>query len=184
MTYVLGEESGIDLALSPTEMVIATESPNAELGSLPTQMASLVLEQMGIGEVRLIGAGVVWLAPVADTGELNDWLSSKLGSFGEPQTYDAFGGRPSLVALNSEIQHEGFSYDVEVKPISASEAAESDEFKSDDEGDFPPAALYLEVRRSEAGEMAASSAPEAYLANLNKVITAGQKFDSAIRKGQ
>lgn len=183
MTLVIGEESGIDLAVSPSELVLASESPNIDLGELPAQVAGLVIQALAIQKVMLVGAGAVWLAPVSAKDELNEWLGGQLGSLGKPGLYDAFGGKPEAFSLEAEIRDESFSFDVEVKPVTAAEAAESDDFRSDEEEDFPPAALYLEVIRSELSEATTAEAPTAFTANLTKVVEASKKFDSAIREG-
>jgi len=182
-TLVIGEASNIDLAVSPSELVLASESTDVELGDLPAQAASLVIEALSIKEPRLIGAGAIWLAPVSASEELNEWLGSRLGSLGKPGLYDAFGGKPSAFSLEAEISDKEFSYDVELKPITAAEAAESDDFRSDEEDDFPPAALFMEVIRSEVSEAPAADAPTVFADNLDKVITASQRFDAAIREG-
>ncbi len=181
MTLVSGEERGIDLALSPSELIIATESPSQDLEDLPTRLAASVLDQLAISEVRLVGAGSVWLAPVADLKDLNDWLADNLGAFGKPGLYDAFGGKPSTFNFEAEIEDEDFSYDVELRSITASEAASSDDFKSDEEDSFPPAALYLEVIRSEVGDITAAAASQAFGSNLEKALAAARKFDLALR---
>jgi hypothetical protein len=182
MTLVSGEEKGIDLALSPTELILATEAPSQELGDVPERVASFVLDQLAIPEVRLVGAGCAWLAPVSGRDDLNSWLSANLGAFGTPALYDAFGGKPSSFIFEAEIEEEGFSFDLELRPLTASEAAASDDFKSEEEDSFPPVALYLEVIRSEVGDLAADAAARSFASNLEKVLTAAQKFDLALRE--
>lgn len=183
LTFVTDEVQRIDFALSPSELVIATEASNIELADLPQRLAALVLSELAIDEVRLIEAGSVWLAPASDIEGLNDWFSDRLGTLGRPSVYDAFGGKPDSFALETEIVADGFSYGVELKPLTGSDAAEADEFKSDEEDDFPPAAMYLEVTRSQAGEIALDTAVQAFADNLEKALMAAQKFDSAIREG-
>lgn len=181
LTLVVNEATRIDLALTPTELIIATEAPTMELGDLPARVATLLLERMHIEAVRLIGAGSVWLAPVAAIDELNSWLASQLGTLGKPGVYDAFGGKPSAFTLKAKVEGDELSYDVELKPITASEAAAADDFMSDEEGDFPPAALYLEVARSQFGEIPAGEAPRIFADNLKKAMNAAQTFDMTIR---
>jgi hypothetical protein len=183
MTFVTDEERGIDFALGPSELLIATEASSIELEDLPQQLAATVLEHLAVRTVRLVGAGSVWLAPASSAEELTEWLSGQLGTLGRPGTYDAFGGKPSSLGLDAEIEGDNFSYEVELKPMTGADAAGADEFKSDEEDDFPPVALYLDVTRSSAGDIPVEAAPQAFADNLNKAIGAAKKFDSAIREG-
>lgn len=182
-TLITEEKSGFNLALSPTEVLIAIEPADQELGDLPNRIASLILERLPIKSALLIGAGSVWLSPVSDVGELNEWLAGEMGNIGKPGLYDAFGGRPSKFHLKAEIEDEKFVFDVDLRPITAADAAESDDFLSDEEDDFPPAALYLEVKRTERDEIDAELAAEKFADNLERSLAAAKKFDTAIRQG-
>lgn len=182
MSLLSSSDESVNVALSPTELVVLAEGAAPNLGSLPAAAASAVLEQLGIQEVFLVGSNSIWLAPASSHDELNAWLAENLGPFGRPGLYDAFGGKPSSFALQVDVGGDDLGHEIELRSTTAAEVAEGDDLLSDDEEDFPPVSLYLEVRRAKTGEMKAADAIRALDENLEKTVLATQRFDAAIRE--
>ncbi|HET7483815.1 MAG TPA: hypothetical protein VFJ64_00395 [Solirubrobacterales bacterium] len=181
-TLVYSEEREVSVAISPTELVIFSDTTAPDLGSLPGEVASMVLEQLAIPEVQLIGSGSSWLAAASSEEDLNSWLAESLGSLGRAGLYDPFGGRPNSFAFQAGIGDDDLGYEIELKPMTASEAAAGEDLMSDDEADFPSIALYLEVRRAKVGELKSSDAVQWFGESLEKNLIAAQKFDAALRE--
>jgi hypothetical protein len=182
ITAVTNDDLGIDVSLSPTELLVISERTEPDLGSVPEQAASIVLEQLSIARTTFLGAASTWLSAVSSTKELTAWLGGELGRLGRTQLYEALGARPTSYVVQAQVEHDDFLHSVELKPMTGSEAAEGDDFMGDEEDDFPPASLFLEVRRSKAAELDAKDGVQLFNENLDKNLAAAEQFDVALRE--
>jgi hypothetical protein len=180
---ISSDDEAINVALSPTELIVFSEGTAPDLGKLPAEAASAVLEQLALSEALLIGSSSTWLAAASSKEELTSWLAESLGGLGRPALYDAFGGKPSSFSFQADVEEDDLGSEIELKSITAAEAAEGDDLMSEDEEDFPPVALYLEVRRVRIGKLETSDAAQWFGESLEKNLIAAQKFDAALREG-
>jgi len=182
MTAVWSEGETIHLAVTPSELVVAIEDPEVDPIALCRDVISVVREELRIAKFEFLGSSSIRLAPAPSIGELNAWLAERMGSLGRYANYDPFGGKPKSLGIQVEFGDDDFSYDVDLRAMTASEAAEGDDFFSEREDDFPPAALLLEVRRSRLAEIEASKALDLWEESLTKNLEAGERFDAILRE--
>lgn len=180
-TLVFSEERGVSVGVSPTDFIVFSEKLAPDLGDLPAEASAYVLDQLSIPSVSVIGSASIWLAPASTEEKLNDWLAECMGPLGQPVIYDGFGGKPRSFSFQADIGDDDLGYEVELQPMTAAEAAEGEDLMSEDEADFPPVSLYLEVRRAKAGQFDSGDAVQLISEALEKNLTAAQKFDAALR---
>lgn len=178
MTLVGNEERGLHVFVEAGHCLALSEDP--EDGRAAVTLASCfeaVIDTLEPRELRASGARSTWLSAASSDSELVGWLEDRLGLGESRKLFDPFGGKPSSLRLMASFGASPSDWDVEIRPMSAAEAAEGGDFIVDDESNYPPASLFVEVSRDRLiSGLAAGEIVEQWRTDVERNIDAARKF--------
>lgn len=148
--FVINENTKRLVTLEPDTMMIMAGEPPADPEALKAEcleIAELVLSQLQVAQFSNFAMNLDWHIGVLKGTGLAAWLHEFLGLSAANPFFDAFGGKPQETEAQFTFHpQENVGLQIQLKPISASEAAE-DSFFDEPESYFPDEALELGIWR-------------------------------------